>query len=170
MATSGDYAAQVFASEDPHWHPDTHVREPPSPIPSSSASSLDATRHNERPSIELRFSNSGAKIVNAVVVGPAGRPLDSITSDSKHTNCSVTKTILRWPPSIGIALIRAWFFVGINSSAKSGCRVLGPKPSRCSYSFHTLATQDGTGSKSALAFSCTVIHSSPGCCNPLMAS
>ena len=85
MATSGDYAAQVFASEDPHWHPDTHVREPPSPIPSSSASSLDATRHNERPSIQLKFSNSGAKIVNAIVVDPAGRPLYTISSDSKRT-------------------------------------------------------------------------------------
>ena len=62
-------------------------------------------------------------------------------------NCSVTKTIPTWPSSTGIALVRAWFSVGLNSSAKSGCRVLGPKLSTYSYSIRTLAilTWDGIG-------------------------
>ena len=46
---------------------------------------VETAHHNERRSIELKISNHGAKIVNAVVVGPAGRPLYSISSDSKCT-------------------------------------------------------------------------------------
>ena len=60
-------------------------------------------------------------------------------------NCSVTKTMPRWPSLTGIALVRAWFTVGTNSSAKSGCRVLGPKPSTCSCTFRTLATLSWDG-------------------------
>ncbi|KAF8260367.1 hypothetical protein EI94DRAFT_1748712 [Lactarius quietus] len=45
-----------------------------------------ATRgHDERPSIKLKFSSSGVKIVNAVVVDPAGHSLYTISSDSRHT-------------------------------------------------------------------------------------
>ena len=84
MATSAVYSTQVFASGHPHWHADAHGRTPPPPTPSST-SLVEATRHNQRPSIQLKISGSGAKIVNAVVVGPAGRPLYSISSDSKHT-------------------------------------------------------------------------------------
>ena len=83
MATSDTSSTQVFASGHSHWHADTHGRAPP-PTPLS-ASLVETARHNERPSIELKISNRGTKIVNAVVVGPAGRPLYSITSDSKHT-------------------------------------------------------------------------------------
>ena len=35
--------------------------------------------------MELKFSSSGTKIVNAVVVDSAGRPLYSVSSDSKRT-------------------------------------------------------------------------------------
>jgi hypothetical protein len=53
---------------------------------------VEATRrYNERPSIELKISSSGAKITNAVVVDPAGRPLYSISSDSKRTKLLLHK-------------------------------------------------------------------------------
>ena len=82
MATS-ETSTQVSASGYSYWHADTHHRAPP-PTPLSE-SLTETARHNERPSIELKISSSGVKIVNAVVVGPAGRPLYSITSDSKRT-------------------------------------------------------------------------------------
>ena len=41
---------------------------------------------NERPSIELKISSSGAKILNAVVVlCPTGRPLYSISNNKNRT-------------------------------------------------------------------------------------
>ena len=82
MATS-DTSSRVSASGYSYWHADTHDRAPPPTL--LSASSVETARRNQRPSIELKISNSGAKIVNAVVVGPAGRPLYSISSDSKCT-------------------------------------------------------------------------------------
>jgi hypothetical protein len=76
MATSAFYTTQVFASGSGRAH---------SPTPSSNTSLVESTRYTERPSIELKFSSSGAKITNAVVVDPVGRPLYSISSDSKCT-------------------------------------------------------------------------------------
>ena len=82
MATS-DTSTQGFVSGHPHRNVEAYGRAPlPTPL---SASLVETARHNQRPSIELKISNSGAKIANAVVVGPAGRPLYSISSDSKHT-------------------------------------------------------------------------------------
>ena len=40
---------------------------------------------NERPSIELKISSRGAKILNAVVADSASRPLYSISSDESRT-------------------------------------------------------------------------------------
>ena len=58
----------------------------------SNTTLVEATRrYNERPSIELKISSSGAKIANAVVVDPAGRLLYSISSDSKHTKLLLHK-------------------------------------------------------------------------------
>ena len=82
MATL-DTSTQISASGYSYWHADTDDRAPP-PTPLS-ASLAETARRNQRPSIGLKISNSGAKIVNAVVVGPAGRPLYSISSDSKRT-------------------------------------------------------------------------------------
>ena len=44
-----------------------------------------APRSNERPSIELKISSSGPKILNAIVIDSAGRTLYSISSDEGHT-------------------------------------------------------------------------------------
>ena len=60
-------------------------------MPSNPSLAEATRRYNERPSIELKVSNSGAKIANAVVVDPAGRPLYSISSDSKHTKLLMHK-------------------------------------------------------------------------------
>jgi hypothetical protein len=65
-------------------HPYGHGRTPPPPSPLSETL-VDATRSSERPSIELKISGSGANILNAVVVDPAGRPLYSISSDESRT-------------------------------------------------------------------------------------
>ena len=46
---------------------------------------VNVPRYVRRSSIELKFSSSGAKIVNAVVADSAGRPLYFISSNSKHT-------------------------------------------------------------------------------------
>ena len=83
MATSTTTSTQVYGSEYSHSDAGTHCRAPPPTL--MSASLVETARHNERPSIELKISKSGAKIVNAVVVGPAGRPLYSISTDSKRT-------------------------------------------------------------------------------------
>jgi hypothetical protein len=46
---------------------------------------VNERRSNERPSIKLKISSGGAKIVNAVVVDPAGRPLYTVSSDESRT-------------------------------------------------------------------------------------
>jgi len=46
---------------------------------------VEPPRSNERPSIELKISSSRDKIVNAIVVDPAGRPLYSVSSDESRT-------------------------------------------------------------------------------------
>jgi len=81
MATSVFYTTQVFAGGPGGAH---------LPMPSET-SLVQAVRYNERPSIELKVSSSGAKIANAVVVDPAGRPLYTISSDSKHTKLLMHK-------------------------------------------------------------------------------
>ncbi|KAH8978952.1 hypothetical protein EDB92DRAFT_1906765 [Lactarius akahatsu] len=57
----------------------------PPPLTPLSATLVEATRHIERPSIELKFSSSGVNIVNSVVIDAAGRPIYTILSDSKRT-------------------------------------------------------------------------------------
>ncbi|KAN0140533.1 hypothetical protein V8E53_001742 [Lactarius tabidus] len=61
-----------------------HASSPPLPTPLN-AVLVEAPRTNERPSIELKISSHGAKILNAVVVDSAGRSLYSISSDGSHT-------------------------------------------------------------------------------------
>lgn len=125
MATSAHYATQVFVSEHPHWHPDTHVKAPPSPIPSHASSSVEATRHDDRPSIQLKFSSSGAKIVNAVVVDPAGRPLYTISGDSKRTKLlfhSTEVATVDWDHSSPRMVFR-----GKKMKCKKWLRRVGPK-------------------------------------------
>jgi hypothetical protein len=73
---------QVSASQ--YSHPYGHGRTFPSPTPSS-ATSVGAPRPNERPSIELKISSRGAKILNAVVVDSAGQPLYTVSSDEGRT-------------------------------------------------------------------------------------
>ncbi|KAF8260363.1 hypothetical protein EI94DRAFT_1706341 [Lactarius quietus] len=81
MATSVN-TTQISAGGYPIAHVYGRTSPPPSPL---IATSIEEPRHKERPSIELKFSSSGAKIVNAVVVDLAGHPLYSIMSNSKHT-------------------------------------------------------------------------------------
>jgi hypothetical protein len=57
----------------------------PPPPTLLSATLVEAPRSDERPSIELKISGSGAKILNAIVVDPAGRPLYTIMSDGSRT-------------------------------------------------------------------------------------
>ncbi|KAF8260368.1 hypothetical protein EI94DRAFT_1789994 [Lactarius quietus] len=81
MATSV-YATPVSAGGYPHTHGYGRTSPPPSIM---SATLVEPPRHYERPSIELKFSSSGANIVNAVVVDPAGHTLYSVSSNSKRT-------------------------------------------------------------------------------------
>jgi hypothetical protein len=82
MAASAVYANQVSAGGYPHIHGHGSTSPPSTPL---SPTLVNATRHIERPSIELKISGSGAKIVNAIVADGAGRPLYSISSNSKRT-------------------------------------------------------------------------------------
>ncbi|KAN0129602.1 hypothetical protein V8E53_012598 [Lactarius tabidus] len=55
-------------------------------LPTPSSATLVARSSNERPSIELKISSSGAKILNAAVIHyPACRPLYTISSDESCT-------------------------------------------------------------------------------------
>ena len=81
MATSV-YASQVSAGGYPHTHGHGSTSPPLTPV---SPTLVDATRYVERPSIELKISGSGTNIVNAIVTDAAGRPLYSISSNSKRT-------------------------------------------------------------------------------------
>jgi hypothetical protein len=67
---------------DTHMHVTMSGRLPSYPL---SATLVEAPRSNERPSIELKISSRGAKILNAVVVDSAGRPLYTISGDESHT-------------------------------------------------------------------------------------
>src|SRR6266702_1983022 len=82
MAASAVYATQVSAGGYPYAPGHGSPSPPLTPL---SATLVDAPRYVERPSIELKFSSSGANIVNAVVVDAAGRPFYSISSYSKRT-------------------------------------------------------------------------------------
>ncbi|KAH9033364.1 hypothetical protein EDB85DRAFT_2274775 [Lactarius pseudohatsudake] len=81
MAASAVYT-QVSAGGYPHAYDYDNMPPPLTPL---SATLVETTRHIERPSIELKFSSSGANIVNSVVIDAAGRPLYTILSDSKRT-------------------------------------------------------------------------------------
>ncbi|KAI9437955.1 hypothetical protein H4582DRAFT_1951647 [Lactarius indigo] len=76
------YATQVSAGGYPHAYDYGNTPPPLTPL---SATLVETTRYVERPSIELKFSSSGANIVNTVVIDAAGRPLYIILSDSKRT-------------------------------------------------------------------------------------
>lgn len=59
---------------------------PPSILSANSENTCSSVASNERPSIELKISSSGAEILNAVVVlCPSGRPLYSISSNKNRT-------------------------------------------------------------------------------------
>ncbi|KAF8267719.1 hypothetical protein EI94DRAFT_1801296 [Lactarius quietus] len=72
------------ASADGYPIARVYGRTPPLQSPVG-ATSIEEPHHNERPSIKLKFSSSGTKILNAVVVDPAGHPHYSVTSNSKCT-------------------------------------------------------------------------------------
>jgi hypothetical protein len=74
-----NHATQVSAGGYPHARNPIRSSHPPTPL------NAEAPRSNERPSIELKISSRGAKILNAVVVDSTGRPLYSISSDESHT-------------------------------------------------------------------------------------
>jgi hypothetical protein len=73
---------EVSAGGYPYAH--HHVRSSP-PLTPLSEKLVKAPSSYERPSIVLKISSSGAKILNAVVLYPAGRPLYTISSDESHT-------------------------------------------------------------------------------------
>ena len=77
-------ATQVSAAEYPHRDWQGNGRSPPPPT-LLSATLVNGPRSNERPSIKLKISSSGANIVNSVVVDPAGLPLYTISSDESRT-------------------------------------------------------------------------------------
>jgi hypothetical protein len=65
-----------------HWQDNGRSSPPPTLL---SATLVNERRSNKRPYIKLKITSSGAKIVNAVVVDSAGRPLYTISSDESHT-------------------------------------------------------------------------------------
>lgn len=73
---------QVSAGGYPHAYDHDRSSPPPTPL---SETLVEAPRSDERPSIELKISGSGASILNAIVVDPAGRPLYSISSNESRT-------------------------------------------------------------------------------------
>ena len=73
---------QVDARQHPH--PYVHGRTSHFSTPRNAAL-VKAPPCNERPSIELKISSRGAKILNAVVVDSAARSLYSISSDESRT-------------------------------------------------------------------------------------
>ena len=90
---------QASADQGPHWHPYGNADNMTSrssipsvrssttlvePTPSLAPSSSDEP-NDERPSIELKISRCGAKILNTVVVDSADRPLYFISSDECRT-------------------------------------------------------------------------------------
>jgi hypothetical protein len=75
------HAMQVSAGGYPHAY-DHDRSSPPTPL---SETLVEVPRSDERPSIELKISGSGASILNAIVVDPAGRPLYSISSNESRT-------------------------------------------------------------------------------------
>jgi hypothetical protein len=77
-----NHATQVSAGGYPHARNPIRSSHPPTP---SNVALVEAPRSNERPSIELKISSRGARILNAVVVDSTGRPLYSISSDESHT-------------------------------------------------------------------------------------
>jgi hypothetical protein len=76
------HAMQVSAGGYPHAYDHDRSSPPPTPL---SETLVEAPRSDERPSIELKISGSGASILNAIVVDPAGRPLYSISSNESRT-------------------------------------------------------------------------------------
>lgn len=77
-------ATQVPADRYPHadWQGNGRSSPPPTLL---SATLVNGRHSNERPSTKFKISSSGANIVNAIVVDPAGRPLYTISSDESRT-------------------------------------------------------------------------------------
>ena len=71
-------------------HPYGHGRTSHTPTPWNEVL-VDPPLSNERPSIEFKISSRGAKIINAVVVDSAARPLYSISSDESRTTLLLQK-------------------------------------------------------------------------------
>ena len=158
MATSAFYTTQVFASGSGGAH---------RPMPSD-ASSVASTLSNERPSIELKVSSSGAKITNAVVVDPVGRPLYSISSDSKCTK------LLSHKDNTEVATID-WdrqsprlVFRGKKYKCHKWLRSAGPNTKYVLMPL--LHAQHFLSWASGLVFLCTAIRGLGGWSDPLMAS
>jgi hypothetical protein len=89
LATSSGMASPIGATQvpetgNPHAHWQGNGRSSPRPT-ILSATMVNERRSNERSSIKLKISSGGAKIVNAVVVDPAGRPLYTVSSDESCT-------------------------------------------------------------------------------------
>jgi hypothetical protein len=86
MATSV-HATHWQVSAIQYTHPYVHGRTSHSLTPwnATDTTLVEAPRSNERPSIELKISSRGAKILNAVVADSAGRPLYTISGDESQT-------------------------------------------------------------------------------------
>ncbi|KAF8267716.1 hypothetical protein EI94DRAFT_1729641, partial [Lactarius quietus] len=141
MATFPVYATQASTGK----YPPALGNGRTSPISNPSSSTLvESTPHIRRPSIELKVSSGGPNIINSVVVDSTGRPLYSISSDSKQTKMLSHKdnfevATIDWDHSSPRMVFR-----GKNSSAKI----------RASCSFRTLATLtcDGMRIRSRIFF------------------
>jgi hypothetical protein len=144
-----------------HWRVST--RQYPQPYGHGKAS-----RSNERPSIELKISGSGPKILNAVVADSASLPLYSISSDESHTtlllqrDCTKVATI-DWDRSSPRMAFR-----GKKVKCKEWLPRAGPDTEYVLLFLphSSLLTEHESG----LVCSRTAIRSSSGWSNPIVAS
>jgi hypothetical protein len=76
---------QESARQYPHPYINGRTSHSLTPWNATDTTLVEAPRSGERPSIELKISSRGAKILNAVVVDSAGRPLYTISGDESQT-------------------------------------------------------------------------------------
>jgi hypothetical protein len=123
---------------------------------------------NERPSIELKISGSGPKVLNAVVADSADRPLYSISSDESRTILLLQKdstkvATIDWDRSSPRMVFR-----GKKVKCKEWLPRAGPDTE---YVLLFLPHASPlTEYESGLVCSRTVIRSSSGWSNPIVAS
>lgn len=162
MAASSVYAAQVSAGRYPHGHDHSSTSPPLTPL---SATLVNAARHIQRPSIELKFSSSGSKIVNSVVADATGQPLYSIWSDSRRTKLLSHRdnnevATVEWNRSSPRMVFR-----GKKIKCKDWLPLAGPETEYVLMilpSYYDCHSDLGMRRESGLVFSCTVIRSSRG--------